>query len=226
MLSKNSGLYEVKPFKDWRTTAWCEKVFTMRLCNAGEILDIMSYCNTVPELGRIQATKFEILIRSIFHIDGRTLITDEELESYNRLHDTALSKLEYLRFWVRNLEQVVVDRLDAVYGGLQHKQDRLLRQKYICGSCGMEFSELPKDCVELKYSIADMICDGCIKTVEPEYFDMVNVEIITEEPEPTEDGNTDTLEEDSYVCSDCNEKFPDYEKFEHHRKSHTESGVV
>jgi hypothetical protein len=70
-LSENSGLYDIKPFRDWKGTNWRNKVFSMRLCNAGEIQDIDTYISDIPEQARIQATKLETIIRSIFAIEGK-----------------------------------------------------------------------------------------------------------------------------------------------------------
>ena len=105
----DNGLIDIKPFRDWKASPWKDKIFTMRLCNAGEIADILKEISDISESARAQVLKHEVLIRSIFQVDGRVLVTQEELKEYNDKHNTEISNLQYLRIWIRDLEDVVVN---------------------------------------------------------------------------------------------------------------------
>jgi len=155
------GIYEVKPFKDWEGShAWKDKIFSMRLCNAGEILDINAENKGKDENAQLEFAKFEILSRSILSIEGRSLINAEELTRYNEANKTDFqSPREWVSIFLRNLEKVVVDRLDAVYGALTLKQARQLQGNVICGITNQLYpkSAIPAGSFYVKYELAEII---------------------------------------------------------------------
>lgn len=209
----NTGVFEVKPFKDWKgASVWKEKIFSMRLCNAGEILDITSSMEEKNEKVVLEITKFEILSRSIISIDGRALINEEELEKYNIANETNFqSPREWISIYLHNLEKVVVDRLDAVYGSLALKQARFLQGNVICGITNKLFSkkQIPEGSFYLKYGLAEILTPEGMQQYTPEeykeMFDIVSAqtkEVITSdvviEKEKVEDNinkEGDTFEE-------------------------------
>jgi hypothetical protein len=170
-LSDAFGLYEMKPFRDWNGSSWKNRIFSMRLCNAGEVLDISALCNDFPETARTQVTKIELIIRSVWQIDGRELVTAEELEEYNKKHKTEISALEHCRLWATNLEQIVVDRLDAIIGGLTLKQIRMLQGIQLCDHCGTTFSKVPEGSKKLRFSMGEIICNECLPKVDQTVYD-------------------------------------------------------
>jgi len=222
-LSEASGLIDIKPFKDWKGSAWKDKVFSMRLCNAGELLDIGKYVSDFPESSRTQATRIELLIRSIWQIDGRSLVTPEELQTYNETNRTQISSFEFLRVWIRNLEQIVVDRLDSVYGGLQLKQIRRLQSTHICEICATTYEQIPEGSVRLRYSLSEIICPVCLQDVDLHNYDVVTVEmnIVEEDTKPVESkGVSDepSFTFQNYVC-ECGEELESIEAFAAHRET-------
>ena len=154
----DNGLIDIKPFRDWKASPWKDKVFTMRLCNAGEMEDIFKEIGEVPENARPQAFKQELIIRSIFQVDGRVLVTQEELKEYNDKHNTEISNLQYLRMWVRDLEDVVVNRLEAVYQALTVKQIRYLQGQEMCEKCSTIFNKNQNKGPKIKYCLGEIIC--------------------------------------------------------------------
>jgi hypothetical protein len=216
-ISTNYGIYQVKPFKDWKNTPWKDKVFSMRLCNAGEVLNIdkMSF-NENPDT-KIQQLKFELLIRSILYIDDRALITPEELKMYNETHNSAFCELDLLRIWIRNLEQIVLDRLDGVYGGLQLKQIRLLNGIKMCNVCSQEFSSPPNNSINLKYDLTEIICGNCVPLIDKSLFDIDEPEVVVQKKEPEKNLSTivpSTIA--AHTCNLCGKEFDIFEEYSSH----------
>jgi ribosomal protein L37AE/L43A len=185
----------------------------MRLCNAGEMLSIYSYLANFPDIARVQATKIEVLIRSIYTIADQPLISAEALAQYNDTHKSQLTTLDFLRQWVGNLEQVVIDRLDMVYGGLQLKQERQLQGISLCANCENQFTEVPEGSKTLKYSLAEIVCHSCVKALT-DFSDFDFGETI-----PSQEPSISTEEIASFKCPDCQEELPDRESFNSHRST-------
>lgn len=191
----NIGVIEIKPFRDWAgSPEWQHSIFAFRLCNAGEVLDIAeTNASFQKEGGRIQAAKLEILSRAITAIDGRPPISPEELKKYNEDYKTDFdSPREWTAVFLKNLESVVVDRLDAVYGALELKQIRQLRGEYQCAITGKIFPKdlIPEDSYFLKYSLQEIITPEGIET-EPNYQTLFD---IIEKPQKPNTGATEKLE--------------------------------
>lgn len=219
-LSENFGLIKIKPFKDWVGSSWQDKIFTYRLCNAGEIFDISLYCSSIAENARIHAMRSEILIRAIWEIGGRSLITPEELDTYNKAHNSTLTTIEYLRYWIRNVEQVIVERLDAIYGELQLKQARMLRKAYLCGVCGEVYVELPENSHTTLYGVHECVCGNCIadkadtSLIDFEKPLIVESQVLEEANKANEEHEVLPLDED-YVCL-CQAKFTNFDDYNSH----------
>lgn len=227
-LSEQSGLFEIKPFKDWKGTSWCDKIFTMRLCNAGELVDVTAYCNEFPESARTSVMKVELLIRSVWAVDGRALISPEDLQKFNAASSTNLSDQEYLRNWALNLEQVVVDRLNVIYGGLQMKQVRRLQGFHLCDVCGKTYTNIGDDFEVLQYSLAEVICPSCLSGTDLKDYDLVKK--AADEKVPKVDDNqssvgassegvtTSSFGHSSYAC-ECGAELNSIEEFTIHRET-------
>lgn len=226
-LTREFGLYSLKPFNDWKTTIWSKKVFKMRLCNAGELLDIFSQCQNVAEDAKVQAMKIELLIRSIYSIDDRPLVTPEELQKFNDDNNQDLSIYEFLRMWLKNLEQVVIERLDLVYHALQEKQLRQLEGKLMCGNCGRVYSSLPEGGKLTKHMICEIVDKDCLSIINKELYEFVDDDIPQTndiKSSEREEVQEETLVKEStsikplkYKCSQCGESFTDIEALNDHR---------
>jgi predicted Zn-ribbon and HTH transcriptional regulator len=214
-LTSNFGIYELKPFKDWSDPIWKDKVFGMRLCNAGQILEISSYCGQFPASAHVQVTKIELIIRAVYSISGASLVSQESLQKYNEAHKSQLSALEFLRLWAGNLEQLILDRLDGIYGGLQAKQERLLQGVEMCESCGTVFSERPVGARKLKYSLSEIVCNKCLTDPPEGYLKEFDFD------EPTKVASlvspTTAPSPVGYTCPQCQQKFSTVEELTEHR---------
>lgn len=221
----NNGIFELKPFRDWVGTPWQHRIFSMRLCNAGELIDIFNYLQDFPQSSRDYVLILETIIRSVWKIEGQVLVTREELQEYNNQAGTDFSELSYLRMWVKNLEQPVVERLNAVYSSLQTKQVRQLIGVKLCGSCGTTYAttSLGNHKV-LKYSLAEIICENCIPNINSSNYDFVEekveqkTETFTESSLKAKSENVHQLPDlDSFICSECNKTFLTIEELSSHR---------
>ena len=226
-LSENFGLLEIKPFRDWVDHVWKNKIFSLRLCNAGEMLSIYSYLANFPDIARVQATKIEILIRSIYTIVDQPLISAEALSQYNDTHKSQLSTIEFLRQWAGNLEQVVVDRLDMVYGGLQIKQERKLQGISLCSNCERTYTEIPEGSKKLQYSLSEIVCGECVKAIQD--FSDFDFEGSLEKSSGEASFSPEAQKPEevvTFTCPDCQKELPDRESFNSHRSTCTGPSTV
>lgn len=206
------GLIEIKPFKDWKGTNWQHKILKMRLLNVGEMLEVYDYCEKYKGEAKDQAYYIEILIRSLYSLDGQMLAPSEEVEKYNQDYKTKLTRIEYLRLWLQNLEQVVVIRLHSIYEQLQLKQLRLVNGQYLCENNGEILTELPPNAIKLKYSIGEVITEQ-VEGVDYDFATPV-VQSFSKPQERVEE----TYKEFDYYC-DCGQGFDNFEDFKSHRET-------
>lgn len=174
-----TGLYKVKPFKDWKgTSEWKEKIFTFRLCNAGEVLDIASSVKTTNENERVIQTKIEILSRALYLVNESPLISQEELTKYNENNKTEFSsQREWIAVYLRNLENVVLNRLYAIYEALEYKQIRQLQGVVQSGINGVNYPKdlIPEGSVYLHYSLPEILTPDEIAN-NPDYAESFDIE--------------------------------------------------
>ena len=157
--NESTGLINIKPFRDWFSSSWAKKVFTFRLCNVGELLDINNELDKLPAYTRDFASKIEFILRSIYKIDEKILVPEEEVAKYNEQNRTNLNRVDYLRTWVKNIEPLVLNRLYSIYEALELKQIRLLTGNVMCEITGKLYlkESVPKDSVLIRNCIGEII---------------------------------------------------------------------
>jgi len=224
-LSERNGLIEIKPFKSWKGNPyWAEAIFKVRLCNAGEVLDISSYADQFSQDAKERVIKIDTVVRSLYEINNVTIGSTEEISKYNQRHNVNLTRLEYLRNWAKDLEQLVVDVLYTNYIGLQLKQVRLVTDQVMCDVCGQTYEKelLPPGSKETIYSIGEIVCGNCITSINEEDFDFKELTPLQKEtPEEIPLSIEEPLknigkEEAPYICA-CNKEFYTLEEFVEHR---------
>ena len=229
-LSSNSGLIEVKPFRDW-DSSWKHKIFKMRLCNAGEMLDIGEFLSKYPNTVRDQALRIEILIRAIHTIDGQFLAPPEDLKKYNETHNTELSTLDYLRIWALNLEQLVLDRLYMIYTGLQAKQLRKMNNQLLCDVTGGVFDTMPEGAEYIEYSTSEILSKEGMEQIKSNDIDVAHTyDVVTLEKEVAKEvvdeveaeGNSNTQpappsDELTFIDHDTKKEYDSDEEFLHRK---------
>lgn len=225
-LSERNGLIEIKPFKSWKKDKyWAEAVFKIRLLNAGEILEVASYSDQFTSDAKEKAVKIETVARCLYEINGVPLGSSEELTKYNERHNSKLTRLEYLRNWVKDLEQLVLDYIYTNYVGLQMKQVRLVTNQQMCEICGQvwEKENVPLGSKETRYSVGEIVCGNCIKenllnTDDFDFFEEYKNQSTSplEEKKEEDSLNKEVSKETHYTCV-CNQEFDTLEKFVEHR---------
>ena len=221
------GLIKIKPFKDWKGSSWQHRILSMRLLNAGEMLEVYDYCEKYEGEAKTQAYMIEIVLRSLYMVDGQMLASDEEVLKYNQSCKTSLSRVEYLRLWAVNLEQVVIARLHSIYEQLQLKQIRIVNGQYQCEVSGRIFDKIPENSKILKYGIGEIISGEELKKpdldlsiynfedeVEPSFTKPIETPVVEDKPK-----------EFNYICQ-CGEGFDLLEEFTSHRENCKEAGTV
>jgi hypothetical protein len=214
-LGDEFGLYKIKPFRDWNGNKyWQHKIFTFRLCNSGEVLDVLQSVQNLNEDASAYYKKFELLSRAIWSIDDQALCSQEEVTEYNQQNHVELTVHEFLVNYMHNLEDLVLSRLDAVYAALQVKQVRMLQGVLLCDSCGQVFKELPESGKRLVYSLSEIICDKCIGSIDSSLYDF--------QDKPEKNVATETINNfpvgpvtTAYPCI-CGMEFDDYEAYRIH----------
>jgi len=224
-LTDRNGLLEIKPFRTWKGNKyWSNAIFTMRLCNAGEVLEISSYSDQFTQDAKEKVIKIDTVIRSLYEINGIGIISPEELSKYNQNHNANLTRIERLRIWAKDLEQLVIDVLYTTYIGLQLKQVRLVTDQVMCESCGSyhEKEKLPEGSKYIKYSVGEMVCSECLKTVSSDEFDFLEgTKVEPNQSKSEEDKVSEQVvykEEAPYICV-CKSEFSTLEEFTSHRVS-------
>lgn len=133
------GSINVQPFKNSKNKKLQEETWTMRLLNAGELLDVHETIRSLagnPHDDELQSRKIELLIRSLVARNGVPLVSADAVNEYNKNNKTNLTRLEVARIEARNLEQYVLNTFDTQYGILMNKQRNLIEGMVVCQNCG------------------------------------------------------------------------------------------
>lgn len=223
-----SGIFYIQPFRDWKATDWWMRVFGMRICNAGVLVDILHQVGAYSEIAREKALALHVLSHSIDSIDNQPIIELAALDAFNKKAGAQLTPYAYLQLYLQNLEDVVIERLNFVYGGLQLKQQRLLRGIYLCDICGKDYSPRPDGSLTPKYTLTDIVCPTCATEDILSQYEFEERVVVQEEAAPAPVVSRPVPEEvpissftapvdDSWICSTCNQPFNTFEELQAHR---------
>lgn len=229
-----SGVFYVKPFRDWLATPWTQRIFGMRICNAGEVVEVLHQIAAYTDPARDKAAVFQVLSRALVSIDEQPVVDLDALDAFNKKANASLTPQSYLQLYFQNLEDAVVERLNFVYGGLQLKQQRLLRGVQLCDACGKEYTQPSARHLDLKYTLTEILCEEC-RTPELEQMyaaaKLIEVpkEVIAPVPVPVPNasvpatpaessGSFAVPEDNDWICPSCNKPFTTFEEFQKHRE--------
>lgn len=229
------AIFYVKPFRDWvGVPAWVNSIFGMRICNAGDVMEVLQQASSYSEIAKDKAIAINVLSLSISSINKISVTDPIKLEEFNKTVDARLTHQQYLQLYLQNLEEIVIERLNYVYGGLQLKQQRMLKGISVCDCCGKEYNNpLPEGCKFPLYTLTEIICAECCN-VTPEVLTkydfaidnnfsknvVANTVESNTETQPVVSFTTNITEElsDPYKCQTCEESFADFEAFQAHRQ--------
>lgn len=197
----SSGIIYVKPFRLWsRSCKWDNAIFGMRLCNAGEIIEIFqSLDNNLNQEAKDLKYKVEILMRSIIYINNIPVFIPKNLDS-NDQEDYYYEIKNHLY----NLEKVVFEHLFLTYKAIEDKQLRLLNDKYMCEICGVIEMSIPQDAIRFRYGIGEFIHLNCYENfyLKEKY----EVDIIKDEIE-----NNNNVDNENNILNNDNEQILNFE---------------
>jgi hypothetical protein len=137
-----------------------------------------------------------------------------------------LSHIQLLRIWSRNLEQIIVNRLDAIYGGLELKQVRQLQHVLMCENCGAMFQEMSKGARKLKYCLGELLCEQCSVTADIETYEFEEISAPQTVEKASVVENTErSFDFQTYTCA-CGKELETFEELIQHRETCSKAGNI
>jgi len=120
------GLTEtIAPFETWEGSNVQQWQITMQILTMGDLVEIAKLTGNVSPLEMAYLTKVYLLAKCIKSINGREVITAEELEEYNKAHNLTgnniISLFEYKIIFIKKLSEVVVNRLSFMYDEMSNR---------------------------------------------------------------------------------------------------------
>jgi hypothetical protein len=120
------GLIETTtPFETWTGSSVQQWQVTMQILTIGDLVEIAKLTGNVPPLEMAYSTKVYLLAKCLKAINGREIVSAEDLEEYNKAHNltgaTTISLFEYKTIFIKKLSEVVVNRLTFLYDEMSNK---------------------------------------------------------------------------------------------------------
>lgn len=120
------GLVEtITPFETWEGSSTQQWQVTMQILTMGDLVDVAKLTGEVSPLEMTYLTKVYLLAKCLKSINGREIVTAEELEDYNKTHNLAgnatISLFEYKIIFIKKLSEAVVNRLAFMYDEMSNK---------------------------------------------------------------------------------------------------------
>jgi len=133
---QTQGLIEtMTPFETWKGSSVQQWEITMQMLTIGDLVEVAKLTGNVSPLEMAYLTKVCLLAKCLKSIDGREIVTAEELEDYNKDHNLTgnniISLFEYKIIFIKKLSEVVVNRLAFLYDEMSNKYVAVLLGKSI-----------------------------------------------------------------------------------------------
>lgn len=114
------GIHEtLTPFEKWQGSSVQSWTIEMRLLTMGDLVEVARLTGNVSALELSYLTKVHLLSKCVTMINGKEIVTSEELEEYNKEHNlagnNAISLFDYKILFVKKLSEAVVTRLAFMY---------------------------------------------------------------------------------------------------------------
>ena len=120
------GLVETfKPFELWEGSRIKDWTFTLQLLSVGDLAEIAKWTSgsSIAEVEILK--KIYLLAKALVDITGQPLVTDEDVASYNDIHNlNGVDKITLFRLkviYLRQLNEVIVNKLVYTYDQLEEK---------------------------------------------------------------------------------------------------------
>lgn len=122
---RTKGLISIDtPFETWKGSPIKDWPIKMRMLTMGDLIDIAKLSGTTSnpiEAG--YTSKVYLLAKSLLTIDGEPVVTEEDLENYNKEHNlTGTHKLDlfgYKVLFIRKWTEAIVNRISYMYDEMQ-----------------------------------------------------------------------------------------------------------
>jgi len=120
------GLEEtVQPFLPWAGSPIQEWTVTLRMLNAGDLISLAEKTSGVSPMEAAYLSKIHLLATALVSINGRPIVNEEDVESYNKEHNLTgvheISLYDYKVLFIKKLTELVVNRLAFAYDEMQDK---------------------------------------------------------------------------------------------------------
>lgn len=120
------GLIEtMTPFEPWEGSSIQQWQVTLQMLTMGDLVEVAKLTGNVPPLEMAYSTKVYLLSKCLKSINGREIVTAEELEEYNKAHNLAgnemISLFEYKIIFIKKLSETIVNRLTFLYNEMSNR---------------------------------------------------------------------------------------------------------
>lgn len=113
----------VKPFESWAGSPIKDWEFTFQLLTIGDLAEIARWIADAPSFESALLKKIYVVTKSLTLINGRPVVTEEDVEKYNTEHNLfgtqklAIFQLKVIQ--LRRLNEAIVNKLAYTYDALE-----------------------------------------------------------------------------------------------------------
>jgi hypothetical protein len=123
---QTKGLIEiVKPFESWQGSPIQDWTVTYEMLNMGDLMDISNMIANSTSIEIMYASKVYLLAKALKAINDQSLITSEDVETYNKNHNLTGKDIRNIFdlkvLMIKGLSEIIVNRLAFMYDEIQEK---------------------------------------------------------------------------------------------------------
>ena len=130
-------IVEEKPFESWDGSPVKDWNIKMQMLTIGDLSDIAQLTSTASPIEASYLSKIYLLAKSLLGINNSPIVTEEDIEKYNKEHNlTGNQQIDLFRYkvlFIRQWTEPVVNRLSYMYDEMQ--------DKYLSKHLGKDLSE-------------------------------------------------------------------------------------
>ena len=122
----------VKPFESWKGSPIQDWTVTIQLVNMGDLADIAKAARDVSPMEAVYLSRIYLLAKCLKSINGTPVITEEDVEEYNRQHDlSGANRIDAFKLkilFIKQMSEAVITRLAFMHDQIQ--------DEYVAGLLG------------------------------------------------------------------------------------------
>ncbi len=120
------GLIEtMTPFEMWKGSSVQRWEVTLQMLTMGDLVEVAKLTGNASPLEMSYLTKVYLLSKCMKSINGREIVTTEDLAEYNKTHNLTgnaiISLFDYKIIFIKKLSESVVNRLAFLYDEMSNK---------------------------------------------------------------------------------------------------------